>query len=155
MRSLTRRARFDCHRANAKNGRVRKFHAYIQPVTQVWCSLSHDDHHPLRLFTSLILPLTSSGFNNVALGRSKSVIPLTHVAESRRLPRHTTFTEIGVALTTFGALFMLLGVMLFFDGALLALGNVRPFLFLAAFHSPDTPFLLPPPARFYSFPDSR
>ena len=38
-----------------------------------------------------------------------------------RLP----WTEIGVALTTFGGLFMLLGVMLFFDGALLALGNVR------------------------------
>lgn len=34
--------------------------------------------------------------------------------------------EIGVALTSFGGLFMLLGVMLFFDGALLALGNVRP-----------------------------
>ena len=33
--------------------------------------------------------------------------------------------EIGVALTSFGALFMLLGVILFFDGALLALGNVR------------------------------
>ncbi|EAU91323.2 golgi transporter [Coprinopsis cinerea okayama7 len=32
--------------------------------------------------------------------------------------------EIGVALTTFGGLFMLLGVMLFFDGALLALGNI-------------------------------
>lgn len=32
--------------------------------------------------------------------------------------------EIGVALTTFGGLFMLLGVMMFFDGALLALGNV-------------------------------
>ena len=34
-------------------------------------------------------------------------------------------TEIGVALTSFGALFMLLGVILFFDGSLLALGNVR------------------------------
>jgi hypothetical protein len=34
-------------------------------------------------------------------------------------------TEIGVGLTSFGALFMMLGIMLFFDGALLALGNVR------------------------------
>ncbi|OBZ68048.1 putative Golgi transport protein 1 [Grifola frondosa] len=32
--------------------------------------------------------------------------------------------RIGVALTSFGALFMLLGVILFFDGALLALGNI-------------------------------
>ena len=41
--------------------------------------------------------------------------------------------EIGVALTTFGGLFMLLGVMLFFDGALLALGNVR--ITLSTLHS--------------------
>ncbi|THH01145.1 hypothetical protein EW026_g1509 [Hermanssonia centrifuga] len=38
--------------------------------------------------------------------------------------------KIGVALTTFGGLFMLLGVMLFFDGALLALGN-KTFYFFA------------------------
>lgn len=39
----------------------------------------------------------------------------------------TLLAEIGVALTTFGGIFMMLGVMLFFDGALLALGNVQSF----------------------------
>lgn len=43
----------------------------------------------------------------------------------RAKQRPPTSAEIGVALTTFGALFMLLGVMMFFDGSLLALGNVR------------------------------
>lgn len=43
------------------------------------------------------------------------------------------FIEIGVALTSFGAFFMLMGVLLFFDGGLLALGNVcaLPWFFLA------------------------
>lgn len=54
-------------------------------------------------------------------------------------------TEIGVGLTSFGALFMMLGIMLFFDGALLALGNVRTsfsplslpqFLIVTDHHSP-------------------
>ena len=40
--------------------------------------------------------------------------------------------EIGVALTSFGGLFMLLGVMLFFDGALLALGNVSNRVYVSA-----------------------
>jgi hypothetical protein len=38
------------------------------------------------------------------------------------LPRPS---EIGVGLTAFGAIFLFLGVMLLFDSALLALGNVR------------------------------
>jgi hypothetical protein len=45
----------------------------------------------------------------------------------REAHQSNQFSEIGVGLTTFGALFMMLGIMLFFDGALLALGNVRAF----------------------------
>ena len=61
-------------------------------------------------------------------GQSASCAPLTvPPARADPRPRGRGRTEIGVALTTFGALFMMLGVVLFFDGALLALGNVRPF----------------------------
>lgn len=49
---------------------------------------------------------------------------LTHLFICARL--YLTLLEIGVALTSFGGLFMLLGVILFFDGSLLALGNVCP-----------------------------
>ncbi|VDB95340.1 unnamed protein product [Peniophora sp. CBMAI 1063] len=55
----------------------------------------------------------------------------------------TDMQKIGVALTTFGGLFMLLGVMLFFDGALLALGNV---LFLGGLF-----LIIGPQKTFYFF----
>ncbi|KAG6898125.1 hypothetical protein C0992_004841 [Termitomyces sp. T32_za158] len=51
--------------------------------------------------------------------------------------------KIGVGLTTFGGLFMLLGVMLFFDGALLALGNI---LFIAGLT-----LIIGPQKTFYFF----
>ncbi|KAF9028116.1 Got1-domain-containing protein [Hymenopellis radicata] len=55
--------------------------------------------------------------------------------------------KIGVALTTFGGLFMLLGVMLFFDGALLALGNI---LFVSGLT-----LIIGPQKTFYFFARSR
>ncbi|KAF9237506.1 Got1-domain-containing protein [Melanogaster broomeanus] len=51
--------------------------------------------------------------------------------------------KIGVALTTFGTLFMFLGVMLFFDSALLALGNM---LFLSGLT-----LIIGPHKTFYFF----
>ncbi|KAI1796498.1 Got1-domain-containing protein [Ganoderma leucocontextum] len=51
--------------------------------------------------------------------------------------------KIGVALTSFGALFMLLGIILFFDGALLALGNI---LFLSG-----VTLIIGPSKTFYFF----
>jgi hypothetical protein len=38
---------------------------------------------------------------------------------------HSFLSEIGVGLTGFGILFTVLGVMMFFDKGLLAMGNVR------------------------------
>ncbi|KAH9971110.1 vesicle transport protein [Lactifluus volemus] len=55
----------------------------------------------------------------------------------------TDMQKIGVGLTSFGALFMLLGVMLFFDGALLALGNI---LFLGGLF-----LIIGPQKTFYVF----
>ncbi|KAF4567752.1 Golgi Transport [Pleurotus pulmonarius] len=51
--------------------------------------------------------------------------------------------KIGVALTSFGGLFMMLGIVLFFDGALLALGNL---LFLSGIT-----LIIGPTKTFYFF----
>ncbi|KAI0301084.1 putative GOT1-membrane protein required for ER to Golgi transport [Multifurca ochricompacta] len=55
----------------------------------------------------------------------------------------TDMQKIGVGLTSFGTFFMLLGVMLFFDGALLALGNI---LFLGGLF-----LIIGPQKTFYFF----
>ncbi|KZO92604.1 Got1-domain-containing protein [Calocera viscosa TUFC12733] len=55
----------------------------------------------------------------------------------------TDAQKIGVGLTSFGAFFILLGVILFFDGALLALGNV---LFLSGLT-----LIIGPKKTFYFF----
>jgi len=51
--------------------------------------------------------------------------------------------KIGVGLTSFGALFMMLGIMLLFDSALLALGNI---LFLGGLF-----LIIGPQKTFYFF----
>ncbi|BEJ17506.1 hypothetical protein CspHIS471_0609070 [Cutaneotrichosporon sp. HIS471] len=51
--------------------------------------------------------------------------------------------KIGVALAAFGVFFMLLGIVLFFDGPLLALGNI---LFLTGL-----PLIIGPTRTFYFF----
>ncbi|KAG8998010.1 Golgi Transport [Tulasnella sp. JGI-2019a] len=51
--------------------------------------------------------------------------------------------KIGVGLTSFGIFFMFLGVMLFFDGGLLALGNI---LFMSGLT-----FIIGPTKTFYFF----
>ena len=48
----------------------------------------------------------------------------TRVGDARAYACLRAWTEIGIGLTGMGLLFTMLGVLLFFDGGLLAVGNV-------------------------------
>jgi hypothetical protein len=63
-------------------------------------------------------------------------------AAARRQPprrRRRAAVEIGVALTGLGFLFLFLGVLFFFDRALLAMGNVRRCGFIACWRTRSPP----------------
>jgi hypothetical protein len=47
-----------------------------------------------------------------------------NLRKQKRLTRRSVEAEIGIGLTGMGLLFTMLGVLLFFDGGLLAVGNV-------------------------------
>lgn len=66
-------------------------------------------------------------FNALCGHRGYSVYQGTLDPPSLPLPcaRPYSFTEIGVALTGLGFLFLFIGVLFFFDRGLLAMGNVR------------------------------
>lgn len=54
---------------------------------------------------------------------------LRNLQKQMRLTRRSVEAEIGIGLTGMGLMFTMLGVLLFFDGGLLAVGNVRVFGF--------------------------
>lgn len=54
--------------------------------------------------------------------REFDLLPRPALTEALLISRSAV--EIGVGLTAFGLFFMLMGVMMFFDGGLLAIGNV-------------------------------
>lgn len=72
--------------------------------------------------------------------QSKSIYPCDLVNTPAK---GTPCLEIGVGLTSFGTIFMFLGVVMFFDGGLLALGNI---LFIAGLT-----LIIGPQKTFYFF----
>jgi hypothetical protein len=74
-----------------------------------------------------------------------------HHLTQRRRPMDD-FRKIGIGLSTAGILFQLLGVLLFFDKGLLAMGNVRPTLANAPHPPPSVAAPQPRPRDAYRRP---
>jgi hypothetical protein len=72
--------------------------------------------------------------------QSKSILSYDLIS---LVANRTPCLEIGVGLTSFGGIFMFLGVVMFFDGGLLALGNI---LFIAGLT-----LIIGPQKTFYFF----
>ncbi|KAH8119021.1 Alpha/Beta hydrolase protein [Phellopilus nigrolimitatus] len=91
----------------------------------------------------ILFETNATRMETVPAGQTRRCSELVYLFPFRGNSYMKSLAEIGVALTSFGGLFMLLGVILFFDGSLLALGNI---LFLSGIT-----LIIGPHKTFYFF----